>query len=152
VGSNPTLSATENDDERGLAPRFSFQRVERGRLCEPTVNDPAGPPDRTRAARPEPQRGARAMDGPSPSHALLCLRRCINLLWAARPNALTSCGSYELKNRSTGECGRECLVMQRKSRGKHVRFFVRRRKKCAPKMQRLSGVIITSYHKIYENI
>jgi hypothetical protein len=29
VGSNPTLSATETK-ERGLAPRFSFQRLERG--------------------------------------------------------------------------------------------------------------------------
>ncbi len=40
-------------------------------MDEPTgVDDPAGLPDRTRAARPERQRGARARDGPSPSHSL----------------------------------------------------------------------------------
>ena len=41
-------------------------------MAEPTVNDPAGLPDRTRAARPERRRGARARarDGPSPSHSL----------------------------------------------------------------------------------
>ncbi len=34
VGSNPTLSATETK-ERGLVPRFSFQRVERGVWTNP---------------------------------------------------------------------------------------------------------------------
>ena len=33
-------------------------------------DDPAGEPDRTRVARPEHERGARAMDGPSQSHPL----------------------------------------------------------------------------------
>ncbi len=36
-------------------------------------DDPAGEPDRTRAARPERRRGARARDGPSQSHPL---RQC----------------------------------------------------------------------------
>jgi len=68
VSSNLTLSASHQ--EKGASCPF-FLVTGAGCVDELTeVDDPAGQPDRTRAARPERERGARAMDGPSRSHPL----------------------------------------------------------------------------------